>query len=469
MAYRAQLFASVDNPVTVPRVSVITPTWGRPDKHAQLLAVFDSQDWPNKELLVSDDSDTPSPTLSRLRRPDVRYVYSKTRMTIGAKRNALTSMASGDIIVAFDDDDVYAPSYLRTAVAWLQDSDFAKLSVWRIRREHDGTEWEWDTGSCGGQCYAITGDGETHGPDQSDGNAEHCDSALWGYGFSYAYRRSVATSAPFADMSLGEDYEWVCRVRQAFRCKLVSDGAHLVMHTLHPRSTSACFPQRRIDSMTGVGSRVDAGKRYEGIALLKSNHTLVDLRAKLAAKGVQVEELVELTKTPSGMEAAPNGYRYVRFVAIANQSVDVPDQLPAPLRWVDKSRVVQMGVASLANEHVHVVRLLGVHRMYARLQINPQLTPGVGGGIFEPANTMCDACECANYAYDASMGTGQRTADGWLHHPACPKMEPNMVSNGSFNPGSVDAVGVRVSYVPQSARTQINPQLTPKPPTGCCG
>jgi glycosyltransferase involved in cell wall biosynthesis len=48
--------------------------------------------------------------------PNVRYISSDEKKTIGAKRNFLNKVATGDIIVAMDDDDYYVPERVEAAV-----------------------------------------------------------------------------------------------------------------------------------------------------------------------------------------------------------------------------------------------------------------------------------------------------------------------------------------------------------------
>jgi len=48
--------------------------------------------------------------------PNVRYIYSPEKQTIGTKRNRLNSEARGDIIVAMDDDDYYPPERVSSVV-----------------------------------------------------------------------------------------------------------------------------------------------------------------------------------------------------------------------------------------------------------------------------------------------------------------------------------------------------------------
>src|SRR5262249_39730198 len=94
-----------------PLISAIMPTLNR---HSFLpLAVdhFLKQDYPNKELVVVDDSDVAVPDLANI--AGVKYIHVRRRSTIGAKRNLACEQAQGDIIAHWDDDDWYAPDRLR--------------------------------------------------------------------------------------------------------------------------------------------------------------------------------------------------------------------------------------------------------------------------------------------------------------------------------------------------------------------
>lgn len=48
--------------------------------------------------------------------PNIRYYREYSKMTIAAKRNKLNHLATGDIIVAWDDDDYYPPERITTLV-----------------------------------------------------------------------------------------------------------------------------------------------------------------------------------------------------------------------------------------------------------------------------------------------------------------------------------------------------------------
>jgi O-antigen biosynthesis protein len=93
---------------TEPLVSCIMPTCNRPAFVRQAVHYFLGQDYPNRELVVVDDSDR---SVRRLlpRDPRIRYFRLHGRMVLGAKRNVAVARSRGEIIVHWDDDDWYAP------------------------------------------------------------------------------------------------------------------------------------------------------------------------------------------------------------------------------------------------------------------------------------------------------------------------------------------------------------------------
>ncbi|MDX6694829.1 MAG: hypothetical protein QOF02_2432 [Blastocatellia bacterium] len=95
-----------------PLVSCIMPTYNRQPFLPIALKNFMAQDYPNKELVIVDDSDEPADELFK-GQPGVRYVHLDARGSIGAKRNLACQMAQGEIIAHWDDDDWYSPERLR--------------------------------------------------------------------------------------------------------------------------------------------------------------------------------------------------------------------------------------------------------------------------------------------------------------------------------------------------------------------
>jgi O-antigen biosynthesis protein len=85
------------------------PTWNR---RCFIPAAIDSwlrQDYEPKELIILDDGEEPIedliPSDSR-----IRYVFEDLRRCTGDKRNRVNSLARGEVICHFDDDDWSAPS-----------------------------------------------------------------------------------------------------------------------------------------------------------------------------------------------------------------------------------------------------------------------------------------------------------------------------------------------------------------------
>jgi glycosyltransferase involved in cell wall biosynthesis len=197
------------DPVTI---SAICPTRNRARFHEGLYRTFQAQEHPHLELCVLDDSDGASNFFMGLRDPRVRYVHSR-RMSLGQARNTLIAMSTGRVIAHFDDDDYYAPGYLTAMLARLRstDSDLVKLSMW-TEQDHR-RRWVHDA----------------HTKPEHD---------LWGWGFSYVYRKSVASRVSFPSISHAEDYAFVKGMWAAgLRTTLIQDGADWVRkrYADHPR------------------------------------------------------------------------------------------------------------------------------------------------------------------------------------------------------------------------------------------
>ena len=112
-------------PATVsgPLVSCIMPTYNRRRFIPQALRCFAQRTYRNAELIVVDDSERSVRSLCE-GVEDVRYVRVHA-MSTGAKLNLGIESARGDILHKIDDDDYYAPGFLRTSVDHLigQDPD----------------------------------------------------------------------------------------------------------------------------------------------------------------------------------------------------------------------------------------------------------------------------------------------------------------------------------------------------------
>lgn len=128
--------------MTDPLVSCVMPT---KDRRAFIPAALDCwrrQTYANKELIVVDDGQDPIediiPAGERIRYTRLEY---PSRMSLGKKRNYCTSLALGDIVCNFDDDDWSAPDRIEYQVRQLQASGlpvagFSRLLFWDINKQH---------------------------------------------------------------------------------------------------------------------------------------------------------------------------------------------------------------------------------------------------------------------------------------------------------------------------------------------
>ncbi len=229
------------------KISIITPTFGRERCLPSLYRSFAEQTHSDRELLIHDDSPSPSPFFTALHDARVTYIHARARVSIGEKRNHLIERASGELIASFDDDDFYAPGYLATMAAALGSADLVKLSGWFALSVPDDAFFFWDTAQHLPLHYKV-GEGAiafvTSGQFKPDFAAKNVD----GYGFSYLFRRRAFGGAVrFPDKSFGEDLPFVQALRAAGgSVRHVQDDAGLVVHLLHNRNSSVIFPQYRL-------------------------------------------------------------------------------------------------------------------------------------------------------------------------------------------------------------------------------
>lgn len=92
---------------SLPLISCIMPTYGRPEFVHESLAMFLAQDYENKELLIVNDCPRQE---FQCDLPQVRIINCDQRyQSLGEKRNFAISQAQGDWLAVWDDDDIYLP------------------------------------------------------------------------------------------------------------------------------------------------------------------------------------------------------------------------------------------------------------------------------------------------------------------------------------------------------------------------
>jgi glycosyltransferase involved in cell wall biosynthesis len=99
-----------------PTVSVVVPTYNRPEFFDLILRNWDITDYPSDkiELIILDDSQ--KIIHRKITDKRIRYLTSSKKMTIGKKRNVLCKYAKNEYIVHMDDDDWYTPESVATRI-----------------------------------------------------------------------------------------------------------------------------------------------------------------------------------------------------------------------------------------------------------------------------------------------------------------------------------------------------------------
>ena len=237
----------------LPDVSVICPTYKRPQFLRKQVDNFFAQTYAgNLEMLILDDSPEPSAYLfgSEYRERGVRYYHMpEKRLTIGIKLQMMATMAKGSIIAVFDDDDYYAPRYIERMREILGDADFCTLSRWFAYSPADSTFGYWETDALLPAHYVFSpGQPVSRMPQSTDDwSADMVTAILWGYGFSYMWRKSVFPKVAIADITFGTacwDWDFYQKLKEAgFSTASAPDNEGLVVHILHSGSTTKMFPQ----------------------------------------------------------------------------------------------------------------------------------------------------------------------------------------------------------------------------------
>lgn len=192
-----------------PLISCIMPTANREKFIPQAIAYFLDQDYPNAELIIIDDGAQSVESLIPIH-PKIRYFYTEPLGTIGVKRNIACEKANGQIIMHWDDDDYYAPDWISTIVAALLSSGADIAGMNRVLFYSPITD-----------ATFMYEDTEEDKP--------------WLCGATMTFHKSFWEKHKFADLQVGEDYDFVWNTG----AKVVAvDYLHGFIAILHPHNTS---------------------------------------------------------------------------------------------------------------------------------------------------------------------------------------------------------------------------------------
>jgi len=239
------------------KVTIITPTEGREPFLRLLYGVILAQTEKDWEWRILDDSLSPSPFFTQLQDSRVHYTHTEEGLSIGEKRNRLVDAAQGEWIFHFDDDDYYAPQYIERILE-KGACDFIKLSCWFAFSSVLKQYFYWETGVFKKDFFYVSSMDPSSlcklqwNEVQEKRERRDLKKNLYGFGFSYAYRRSIFEKARFPNKSRGEDYLFYKKVEKGgYKVDLISDKEGLILHMMHDRNTAEICPHYALPAFCG--------------------------------------------------------------------------------------------------------------------------------------------------------------------------------------------------------------------------
>ena len=112
--------------MSLPFVSICTPTFNRRPFIPMMLKCFEHQTYPKDKMewiIVDDGSDKIEDLVKN--HPQIKYYKYDKKMTLGTKRNIMHNKCKGSIIIYMDDDDYYPPERVSHAVETLNNNKHA--------------------------------------------------------------------------------------------------------------------------------------------------------------------------------------------------------------------------------------------------------------------------------------------------------------------------------------------------------
>ncbi|OQZ02636.1 MAG: hypothetical protein B6D35_00945 [Candidatus Brocadia sp. UTAMX2] len=127
---------------TKPLVSVVVPTYNRPDTLKTTLESIASQTYKHIEAVVVNDAGEDVSTVVDLFRDRLRiqYLVHPENKGLAAARNTAIRHASGEYIAYLDDDDMFYQDHIETLVTYLETSGdkVAYTDAYRVCQEKEG-------------------------------------------------------------------------------------------------------------------------------------------------------------------------------------------------------------------------------------------------------------------------------------------------------------------------------------------
>ncbi|HEU5409227.1 MAG TPA: glycosyltransferase, partial [Nitrospira sp.] len=127
----------------VPKVSVIVPTYNRPDRLRTALASLTTQTYQDFEVIVVNDAgcDVGFVVAACTDRHRIMTITHDRNRGLAAARNSGLRAAKGTYIAYLDDDDRYLPNHLETLVEYLdrRECRVAYTDAWRVQERQSNS------------------------------------------------------------------------------------------------------------------------------------------------------------------------------------------------------------------------------------------------------------------------------------------------------------------------------------------
>ena len=297
-------------------VSIVIPTYKRPEMIDRAVESALKQTYPNVEVIVVDDNDPETEERQKtewvmrkfIDTPNVHYIRPERNKTGSAARNTGWRASHGDYVTFLDDDDEIAPTKI-------------ERQVWRL--EELDSSW----GACYTAYHVLRPDGKII-CSATNSEGEVYIQALMrtfylGSGSNLLLRRSALEAVNGYDESFlrNQDVEFMARVAEQFKFAFVSEDLMTVHWEVRQFKRSFEFVDQvavnylekfknRIDSLSVRDqSRINIvvslerarvalsyGERKSCLAILKDNH--VPLRYLISYVGYLLKR--KLTSTSYG-------------------------------------------------------------------------------------------------------------------------------------------------------------------------
>ena len=225
-----------------PLVSIITPTFNRPDFLNLVLKCVNTQSYKNIEWIILDDSEKPDLNFQDKTIENVKYIHQKNRLSVGEKRNLLIKASAGKYIVQFDDDDFYGAKYIETLMNLMEEKnvDFVLMAGFFCSHLDKKVLGYYRTRHKKGMAYKFSREGivPVTLEDLNIPMIHLC------YGWSYIFKREIWEKNPFKDINVFEDRTFLIdAVKNKYKVIYHEDQEGIASHSVHKKSSSVCLPQ----------------------------------------------------------------------------------------------------------------------------------------------------------------------------------------------------------------------------------